>query len=1044
MQQVWSRRVLGVVLALFALAFVPSAAQAQTGKISGTVTDAATGQPLEGVSVFLQGTGAGALTNSSGRYFILSVPPGTYTVVARRIGYQTVERQGVQVLIDVTREVPFSMNASTVLTRTVITAEAAPLITPGQTGSSIPITAEQITALPVTSIEGALSLQQGFLSAPNSTDLISFSESRQNAQNPIYVRGGRGGETLLLIDGIPVQNFIYGGPALSLSPTAVQQLDFVKGGAGPEYGNALSGIINIATKEGGTNLAGELKYQTSNLGGLGSDAGALRDYNLVEGFVSGPVPGTSEKLRFMASARQERQADDVFEFDEDIYTSSVVGLEPEPGGGPNLLDVFPGWRGFGFNNTRQAFGKLSYLFTPTAKLSFTFLNNQKQRMPFDPQYLLTYGDPLAGARTNADSLIFLNNPTGYRVPPTGFNRVVQNSIDSRQQLYSAQWRQTFNRSTLTVTAGTFQTRRQTCNYFQGVCLGTNFADPNFTDDQFIAPLTSTCASGPTCGTDLFFGGERLNTQVLRADFGNQTTDHHYLSTGFLYQRYDFRVRMSENVGTNAINVYTQAFSNTPYDFGTYIQDKIEYDFVTVKLGARFDYGKVPGKFFADPLDPTNGTTAFDVCNNPTDSRWASGRNYRYLDANGQVRDTLVTPDPNWAPLPGATSNRCDNDAYLVAGQIAAYDDFTDARARKQFSPRIGVSFPLSEQSSVFFNFGRFSQNPLLNNLLSNTGIGTASEGLTTGPILDVPGEGTAGWIGNPNLKIETSTTYEVGYNTAFQQNYVFGATLFNKNQTGLTGLRTGGVRLGELGFEQVFDPGTTYNGSNQPTYTILMNQDFQSVRGVEMQLRRRVANYWGFDVNYSYSRARTNAAPPEREFERQVEQNDPSELFEIPSDIDQAHVFNTQVTAQVGDRAPAMRFGNLLRNTTASLTYQYASGLPYTPTTSFAGVTPGITQLSRNSARQPATTQVNLLARKGLAVANVRYEAFVQVNNLFDKENCRQVFSTTGRCDEGAVDQDRRRQGNQLAPNAATSTFFDRPYFQGERRTIMGGLRLAF
>jgi outer membrane receptor protein involved in Fe transport len=1044
MQQVWSRRVLGVALALFALAFVPRAAEAQTGKISGTVTDAATGQPLEGVTVFLQGTGAGALTNASGRYFILSVPPGTYTVVARRIGYQTVERQGVQVLIDVTREVPFSMNASTVLAAQIIRAEATPLIEPNKTGSSIPITAEQISVLPVTSIEGALSLQQGFLAAPNSTDLISFAESRQNAQNPIYVRGGRGGETLLLIDGIPVQNFIYGGPALSLSPMAVQQLDFVKGGAGPEYGNALSGVINIATKEGGSNLAGELKYQTSALGGLANEASSLRDYNLVEGFVSGPVPGLGERLRFVAAARQERQADGVYEFDRDVFSSQIPGTSPSPGGGPNMLDVFPGWRAFGFNNTRQALGKLSYLFTPSSKISLTFLDNQKQRMPFDPQYLLTYGDPLANARNNNDSVLFVTNAAGFRVPPLGFERVVENTINSRQQLYAAQFRQTFSRTTLNVAAGTFQTRRTTCNYFQGVCLETAFADPNFTDDQFIAPLASTCASGPTCGTDTYYGGERLNTRVLRADVGNQTTDHHYLQAGFLYQGYDFRVRLTSNVGTNAVNTYTQSYANKPYDIGTYIQDKIEYDFITVKLGARFDYGKVPGKFFADPLDPTNGTTALDVCNNPNDPRWANGRTFRYVDQDGAVRDTLILPEQDWAPSGAGLTNNCSTADYQVAGRIAAYDDFTDAKARKQFSPRIGVSFPLTQSSSVFFNFGRFSQNPLLNNLLTNTGIGTAAEGTTVGPILDVPGEGGSGIIGNPNLKIETSTTYEVGYNTEFGGNYAFGATLFNKNQTGLTGLRTGGVRLGDFGYEQLFDPGVTYNASNQPSYTILMNQDFQSVRGAEMQLRRRVSNYWGFDVNYSYSRARTNASPPEREFERQANQGDPNELFEVPSDIDQAHVFNTQLTFQVGEDSPGFRFGNLLRNTTVTTTMQYASGLPYTPTIGFTGFTPGITQLARNSARAPATSQVNLLARKGLAIANVRYEIYAQINNLFDRKNCAQVFSTTGRCDTGAPDQDRSRQGNTLQPEAATTTYFDRPYYQAERRTVSGGLRLVF
>ena len=1049
MRDALSRPVLRFALALAAVAFIPCAASAQVGKITGLVTDAGTGQPLEGVQVFLQGTGYGNITNASGRYFMLSVPPGTYTVVARRIGYQTAERTNVQVLIDVTRTVNFEMQtATTTLGPVTVRAEAAPLIEPGQTGSSIPITAEQISALPVTSIEGALSLQQGFIQAPNSTDLISFNESRRNAENPRYIRGGRQGETLQLIDGIPVQNFIFGGPALSISPLAVQQVDFLKGGMGPEYGNALSGVINIATKEGGTDLAGELKYQTSSVGGaLGNEQDDLRGYNLVEGFLSGPVPGTAARLRFMVSGRQELQSDAVHEFDDDFFQpSSMPTGNAFPFLGPNLRDIIPGWRAFGYNNTRQVFGKLAFL--PWAerqgKLTFTLLDNQKQRQPFDPQYLLTYGSALnsPAVRNTADSIVYYQNLAGSRLDPLGFERTVQGSIGVSQRLYAANWDHALGRSSYRITAGTFRTRRETCNYFQGVCLRESFADPNFTDDQFISPLNATCTRHPTCGADEFFGGERLNTLVLRGDARSQVTDHHEISGGLLYQRYDFRVNVTQNVGTNEVNVYRQQYANEPYDVGVYLQDRIEYDFITLKLGARFDYGAVPGTFFADPLDPTNGTTAVDVCNNPTDPRWARGTRFGFIDENGVRTDTLLVPDPAWAPaVPGGPS-QCSAGDFAVAGRIASFDDFARAKARKQFSPRIGVSFPLSQSSSVFFNFGRFSQNPLLNNLLTNTGIGTPREGLTVGPVIEVPGEGGPGIIGNPNLRIEQSTTYEMGYNAEFARVFALGLTLFNKNQSGLTGIRTGGQRLGLLGYEQVFDPGTTYGSSNTPSYSILVNQDFQTVRGMEVQLRRRVANYWGFDLNYSYSRARTNASEPEREFERQVQQGDPQNLFEVPSDIDQAHVFNATLTARVGDQTPSIPLGGILRNLTASVTFKAASGFPYTPQIDFFGF--GLNQLQRNTARAPSSSSLDMLLRKGFRVANVRYEAFVQGRNMLDRMNCVQVFASTGTCFAGTIDQSRRRQGNQIQPDEVTSTFLNRADFVGARREITGGLRVSF
>ena len=271
MKHAWSRLIAGLAVVVLCAVFTNSA-EAQTGKLTGVVTDAQSGQPLEGAQIVLQGTGLSALTGANGRFFLVNIPPSTYTVMVRRIGYQSVEVRNVFVQIDVTRTQDVSMTPATVVTEAIeVREDVVPLIQPGVTGSGSNIRAEEITALPVTSINGVLALQQGFLEVPNNTDLVSFSESRRNPITPVRIRGGRTGETLTLIDQIPINNFVFGGQAFDITREAVEQVDFQRGGFEAQYGNALSGIINIATREGGTNLAGALSYQTSAIGGaLGS------------------------------------------------------------------------------------------------------------------------------------------------------------------------------------------------------------------------------------------------------------------------------------------------------------------------------------------------------------------------------------------------------------------------------------------------------------------------------------------------------------------------------------------------------------------------------------------------------------------------------------------------------------------------------------------------------------------------------------------------------------------------------------------------------
>lgn len=1004
-------------VALFSLTG-PGLASAQVGKLTGVVTDVSTAEPLAGAQVFLEGVGIGTLTAENGRYFIINVPVGHYTVVASVIGYQTVRKTDIVVSIDVTRTVNFELTPEAVAVEEIrVEVERLALVPPGQTGTVNTLSADEIRALPVTDLTGALSLQQGFLEVPvDNTVVVSYAEQRQGVTS-LRIRGGRGAETVTLIDGIPINNFVLGGPAFDITTKAIEQVDFYKGHFEPQYGNALSGIINIATREGGSDLKGAVEYQTSEVGGvLGNTSDDLLGFDLFEGYVAGPVPGTNfgaadPRLRFMVAGRQTYGNDRVLEFDNDVFDPGVTCTRINC---PHPLDLIAGWRAVGYDSKRDIFSKLTYYFTPTAKLSATWMNYERQRRTFEFDWMLSI-DPLDWVDTPQDSAFYERNTRFLQ-----WQEMAQNSIDLDRNLWVAKWDHTVGRTAYQLRLGLFDQKRVTCNVFSGICLGDHFEDPNF-DGGFAGPGPGVFSRTPTAGTDFFFGGEDLRTQTYRGDIQSQVTDHHNLAAGVFYQRHDLEYNEVENVGINDIILRRNVFKQKPWDLAFYVQDKIEYDFLTVKLGFRVDYGKAPGLAFANPADPNNGTTALQVCANPADPRWgiAPADQPRFQDACG---DPLIREE---------------------AALIATVDDFKEADARSQFSPRIGVSFPVTASSQLFFNFGRNSQNPILRNLYWNTKIGTSEEGQAAlgctepGGCLDLRRvEGQPVFLGNPRLLIESTTNYEVGYVQEVGDNYALDVILFSKDQFGLTGIRN-------VGFPPftTFDPGATY-GTNNPRYVVLVNADFTTTRGLELRFRRRLADYWGFDVNYSFAQSTTNSADLPREFESQTREGDPEIRQEITSEVNQPHVFNGVLRFQAGAEPPETPLGSALRHTSLSIAVQAASGLPYTPTLSFGGFG-DLGQLERFSAQAPATWQVNLIASKDFSIANVRYGVFLRVNNLFDRKNCSQVFETTGDCFGGTEDQNRRRAGNAVG-STTDSTFFDRPQYLGERRNFNFGLRATF
>jgi hypothetical protein len=623
----------GFLLA-FCCLLVPQDGLAQSGKITGVVTDGQTGQALSGAQVYVEGVGVGTLSSENGRFFMINVEPGVYTVVVELIGYQTVRRQGVLVAIDVTRTLDYALTPEAIAVEEIrVEAERVPLIDVTSTGTSDVFQASDLMDIPVKDLQEVLRLRQGFLVVPQNTDLLSFQDTRR-ALTPLRIRGGRAGETLTLIDGVPINNFVFGGPSFDITNMAYAQVDFIRGGYEPQYGNALSGIINIATREASTQLQGAISYQTSEVGGsLGVDHDDLLGYDQWDGYVSGPIPGTANNLRFVVAGRQQNRADRVLEFDDIVFDPQ----NPQFGfRAPSQFDVFPGWRAFGYDAERDLFGKATYLFTPTAKLNVTVIDYERENLGFDFEFLPPYDDQLDSPTidTPEDSAAILGNRFNDRLFPVDFPDIVQSSARLNRNLYVANWDHTLTTLFYRLTVGFLDQERVTCNYFEGVCLGDRFEDPNFTDDRFIGPVPGGRrfpARHPTTGTDNFFGGETLETWVGRGDVQWQATDHHNIQAGIFSQFHDLKYDEVQNLGGNLVTAKIQRYSVSPSELAFYLQDRIEYDFLTVKLGFRVDRTDAPGSFFANPLDPTNGTQADEVCASPSD--WQN------------VTVTVPVPDP---------------------------------------------------------------------------------------------------------------------------------------------------------------------------------------------------------------------------------------------------------------------------------------------------------------------------------------------------------------------------------------------------------------
>jgi len=341
---------------------------------------------------------------------------------------------------------------------------------------------------------------------------------------------------------------------------------------------------------------------------------------------------------------------------------------------------------------------------------------------------------------------------------------------------------------------------------------------------------------------------------------------------------------------NPGSINNQSYLKYPMQLAAYIQDKMEYDIMIINAGVRIDWFNPASSYPADLRNPSN------------------------------------------------------NPLYPGAGQ------YTIASKKYQVSPRLGVSFPITDQGIIHFSYGHFFQIPGFDNLYTNSDY-------------IVPQSSTLSTVtGNPDLNAQRTVSYELGLQQVLFGILSLDATVYYRD-----------IR-DYLGMEII----STYDGTR---YARFINRDYANARGFILSVEKRLTDYIGFKADYTFQIAEGNSSDPYTVY--QNNQSDPpveTPKTVVPLNWDQRHTLNVSLTiGKPGDW-------------TAAFIAQYGSGEPYTEDTR---VSQGIT--FENGGTKPPYRNVDFRVEKTFPVAGINVNAFLWVYNLLDIKNEFNVNPTTGR-----------------------------------------------
>lgn len=698
---------------LFALCLVTTAASAQVGKIAGRVTDATTGEALIGVNVIIDGTTQGTVTDIDGNYIIVNVRPGDYTLLFSYIGFAAQRINEVRVTTGQTTRYDLRMAEEVIQGEEIVVTAERPLVQKDLTASKKTVVAEEIASLPVESFFGVLVTQAGVTTGPG---------------GEIHVRGGRSNEVAYLVDGMSVGNpFSTNGLATSVATDAIQEMTVISGAFNAEYGKAMSGIVNLVTKEGGDRYEGSVSFYGGDTytrhedlylspGFLNAESGRLGVYTM-EGTLSGPLP-FAKKINFFLSGRLDESEGYIWGKRQHLPSDSA-----NFNGDPDLLDTIREFRP-DYNGPAwyyELHGKPWYEYGEDEEIPGEPVNMNPSEGGNFIAKLSTR--PLRGSKLEYSFLTDRSQSKGfnfaYRFNPDGVS-----SFRDRSFNHSIHWTQTLDDRTFYTLRASYAINRAKSFLHELDDIPVADEDVPLANSLDELPFPFYVSSGGVVGfpgNNFLFGGDQkgyVNESAksirVKGDATKQIGIVHETKIGFdlqlhrlsrqnlaiLFNGDQYKVPTIPAVTAPAHDLYRD---QNVTEFSLFAQDKLEFDDFIINIGLRYEHFNPHGEYVPDLLDP-------------------------FVD------------DPE--------------------------TDLAKAETKNLILPRLGVSFPITDTGIIHFSYGHFAQMPALRSMYVN-------------PEFEFPVGGTL--YGNTNLKPERTVQYEIGLQQQLTSSLAFDITGFFKD-----------------------------------------------------------------------------------------------------------------------------------------------------------------------------------------------------------------------------------------------------------------------
>ena len=539
-----------------------------TGKISGIIFEEDSKDPLPGANIYLVNTSYGTASDENGRFTIINIPPGKYVLKADMIGYKSVQMDNLVISVNRTTSLDIEMY-QTVIEGEVVTVEVSRLTQKkDQTGTIKNISSEEIDALPVENIGSVINMQAGVVNG--------------------HFRGGRNTEVTYMVDGVQVdESFGGGSAAVDIQPEAVQDLEVITGTFNAEYGRAMSGVVNMVTRDGGPRFEGSISgatsaYYTNSTDSNGDDIfiGLSPSVNRSEDLkfsLGGPILG--EKVTFFTNLRKQNNRGHLNGFrifsvtdSSDFYSDNPNEWVSSRSGDSTYVPMNTG-------DNVSALLKIGFNFIKGIRLSL--LNSYSDDSWYWYDHSMKYNpDGRVGSHKNTIYTAFQMN---HMITPKLFYELKIASMKNNTGTY----------------------------------LFKDSLDTRYVHDKYLENY----------GSGFFTGGQQKEhtkhrdlDRTIKFDLTWQANHNHSFKLGLMGISHDVKhkwqtirnkydgqsdLTIYEPEVFGDSTVYADIYNVEPQEAAVYIQDKMEYEDMVINFGLRYDYFDPASFYPSDSRNPAN-------------------------------------------------------------------------------------------------------------------------------------------------------------------------------------------------------------------------------------------------------------------------------------------------------------------------------------------------------------------------------------------------------------------------------------------------------